>query len=53
MFLALKLSKAGYGSPMDILKWPVQAALDALDFEHMCTDYEVSLAEMNRDKGDE
>jgi len=47
--LSLKLAKAGYGTPADILSWGTTMVLDALEYEDFCNDYQTVVTEMNRD----
>jgi hypothetical protein len=50
MLIALRLSRAGYGTPVEILQWPVTKAMDTLEYENFVQDYEQAVSEMNREE---
>jgi len=46
--VALRLAKAGYGTPQEILAMPCDLVLDALEHAHFVSDYERTYAELNK-----
>ena len=46
--LALRLSKAGYGRPDEILQMPTDMVMSALHYEKFTQDYEHIFLEMNK-----
>ncbi len=47
--IALKLSRAGYGRPDEILKMPTDIVLAALNYEQFVNEYEAEFIELNRE----
>ena len=48
MLTALRLSKAGYGTPTEILRMPVDVVVAAMEFEAFQNDYESTVRELNK-----
>lgn len=48
MVLALRLSKAGYGRPDEILMMPTNIVMSALHYEKFIKDYEEMFVEINK-----
>lgn len=49
MVAALRLSKNGYGTVPEILKWPSDMVIDALEYENFLIDLESAFIELNKD----
>lgn len=47
LLIALRLSKAGFGSPVEILRMPVSIVLGAMDFDRAQSDYADVYRELN------
>jgi len=45
----LKLSKAGYGTPEQVLKWSSEMTLLALKYEKFLDDYEFEFLKLNKE----
>lgn len=48
LFTALRLSKAGFGTPDQILRMPVSVVLGALQYVTFLSDYEATFVELNK-----
>ena len=46
----MKLSKAGYGTILEILDTPVDLVLDMISYEEFCMDYESEFIELNKEE---
>ena len=49
-FIALRLSKEGYGTPFEILRMPTDLILDTLHYTIALAEYEETLIQLNKDK---
>jgi len=49
-FIALRLSKEGYGTPLEILRMPTDLILDTLHYTIALAEYEETLIQLNKDK---
>lgn len=50
MLFALRLAKAGYGSPEDILKMSVETVMAALEYESFLADYSDEVHQIIKDE---
>lgn len=48
--IALRLAKAGYGSPMEVLAMPSDLVMTALSYERFLGEYEEAYISLNKDK---
>ena len=48
LLVALRLSKAGFGTPVEILRMPVSVVLGALEFVSFQAQYEDAYYELNK-----
>lgn len=48
--ICLKLCKAGYGSPMEIMSWPSEVVLSAIEYESFSIDLEAAFRKMNENR---
>ena len=47
LLIAIRLSKEGFGSPVAVLRSPVDVVLGAMEFCNFQADFEEAMAEMN------
>lgn len=47
--IATRLSKEGFGTPLQILQMPVGIVIDALHYSNFLGDYERTFANLNKD----
>lgn len=50
LLIAVKLAKAGYGSPVEILKFPTRVVLLALENERFVREYEDAFIALNKER---
>jgi hypothetical protein len=48
LLTAVRLSKAGFGTPEQILHMPVDVVLAAVEFQNFQDDYESTVRELNK-----
>jgi len=48
LLVALRLAKAGYGRPDEILQMPTDMVMSALHYEKFLKDYELIFIEINK-----
>jgi hypothetical protein len=48
LLVAIKLSKAGYGRPQEILDMPLNVVLGIVQYERFIPEYEEAFIEMNK-----
>lgn len=48
LVLALRLSKEGFGTLREVMDWPADRFLDAVEYSNFLADYQETAIELNR-----